>query len=112
MIVTDLGDGRAAVAALTSEQTECVVVFGADHCADCRSAKAWLTRHNVPFTMIDTSEDDAARSRAALIAGGLRNIPVLVAPDGTVLVEPTAEELAGTLAGYRRRRGSAEVRCR
>ena len=111
MIVTAHGDGRATVAALTGEQPGCVWLFGAGWCADCRRAKEWLTRHNVPFSMIDTT-NDAERARAALIAGGRPNIPVLVAPDGTVLVEPTNVELAGTLTGYRRPRGADRVRCR
>ncbi|WP_291414059.1 glutaredoxin family protein [Actinophytocola sp.] len=111
MFVTAEGDGRTAVEALTSEQAECVWLFGADWCADCRRAVEWLTRHDVPFTMIDTNDDDE-RSRAARIVGGRTNIPVLVVPDGRVLVEPTNVELAGALTSYRRRRGAAWVRCR
>jgi glutaredoxin len=112
VIVKAHGDGRAAVAALTREQPECVTFFGAAWCVDCRRAKAWLVRHNVPFTSIDTNADEEARATAELIAGGRANIPVLVAPHGTVLVEPTNMELAATLNSYRRRRGAAPVRCR
>ncbi len=112
MIVRVEGDARAAVAALTLAQPECVTMFGADWCVDCRRAKAWLTKHNVPFTTIDTSADEASRALAAVIAGGRSNIPVVVAPHGTVLVEPTDLELAATLNSYRRRRGAASVRCR
>lgn len=112
MIVRAQGDGRAAVAALTREQPECVTFFGADWCIDCRRAKAWLVRHNVPFTYVDTHADEAARATAALIAGGRSAIPVIVAPRGMVLVEPTNMELAATLNPYRRRRGAPAVRCR
>jgi len=112
MIVRVEGDGRAAVAELIGERPECVTVFGADRCADCRRAKAWLARHRVPFAEFDTDADETARARAVLVAGGRPNIPVLVAPDGLVLVEPTNRELAGALAAYRRPRGAAPARCR
>lgn len=112
MIVRVEGDGRAAVAELTNQQPECVTLFGAGWCTDCRRTTAWLTRHRVPFTIFDTDADQAARALATLVSGGRNNIPVLVAPDGTVLVEPTTRELAATLAPYRRRRGATPARCR
>ena len=40
---------------------------------------------------------------AALLSGRTK-IPVLVAPDTTVLIEPTDAELDGTLSRYRRPR--------
>lgn len=80
---------------------EQVVVFGAEWCGDCRQAKSWLRDNNVPFTDIDVEHDDEARSRAIELANGRANIPVVVLPDGSVLVEPTDAELA-TALGYRR----------
>jgi mycoredoxin len=77
--------------------SESVVLFGADWCADCRLAKAWLHDNNVPFTEVDVAHDDQARDRAVELAKGRRNIPVVVLPDGSVLVEPTEAELAGAL---------------
>lgn len=70
-----------------------VVVFGADWCADCRQAKAWLRHNNVPFTDIDVERDTEARDRAIELADGRRNIPVVLLPDGSVLVEPTDADL-------------------
>jgi glutaredoxin len=95
------GNGRARLGASTTETTDQVLLFGADWCGDCRRTKTWLRRNDVPFTVIDTDVDPDARERAAEIAGGLQNIPVVLTPDGTVLVEPTSVELATTLAGYR-----------
>lgn len=88
-----------------------VELYGADWCDDCRRVTSWLTRHNVPFDSYDTGTEEV-RARAVELAGGRTNIPVLVSPDGTVLVEPTNLELATALAGLRRRSGSAEAGCR
>jgi mycoredoxin len=74
-----------------------VVVFGADWCGDCRQAKAWLRHNNVPFTDVDVEHDSEARDRAIELAKGRRNIPVVVLPDGSVLVEPTDMDLAKAL---------------
>jgi glutaredoxin len=97
-----LGDGGS-----TADQTQ---LFGADWCGDCRRAKTWLRRHNVPFVEFDTEADPAFRVRAAEIAGGRTNIPVVVAPDGTVLVEPSDAELATTLSPHRRRHPRTDCR--
>jgi mycoredoxin len=74
-----------------------VVVFGADWCGDCRQTKAWLRSNNVPFTDIDVEHDADARDRAIDLAKGRRNIPVVLLPDGAVLVEPTDQDLASAL---------------
>ena len=74
-----------------------LVLYGADWCGDCRRAKVWLRENNVPFTEVDVENDDAARDRAIEIANGRKNIPVLVLPDGTVLIEPTNAQLAAAL---------------
>jgi len=88
-----------------------VQLYGADWCDDTRGAITWMNRHNVRFTGHDTT-DDEVRARAVELAGGRTDIPVVVAPDGTVLVEPTTAELAGALAGLRQPRRSAGSRCR
>jgi glutaredoxin len=84
-----------------TEQTQ---LFGADWCADCRRTKSWLRRHAVQFVEFDTDADPSLRERAAQLAGGLTSIPVVVTPDGTVLVEPTSVELASTLSAHGQRR--------
>jgi glutaredoxin len=103
VIVSTEGAGHT----LTTDQT---ILFGAEWCADCRQAKSWLRRHDVPFTEHDVDADPSSRARATAIAGGRSNIPVLLTPDGTVLVEPTNVELASALGAHSRRTGRS--RCR
>jgi mycoredoxin len=77
-------------------------MFGAEWCSDCRRTRAWLRRHEVPFTEFDTEGDPAVRARATELAGGRTNIPVLVTPEGSVLVEPSNTELAAALGVHGR----------
>ena len=90
-----------------TEQTQ---LYGADWCGDCRRTKSWLRRHAVQFVEFDTDADPSLRERAATLAGGRTTIPVVVTPDGTVLVEPTNVELATTLSAHGQRRGRSGCR--
>ncbi|MGW5050137.1 glutaredoxin family protein [Actinokineospora sp. NPDC004072] len=74
-----------------------VTLYGADWCGDCRRAKAWLRRADVPFTEIDVEHDAEARAKAVELAGGRTNIPVVILPSGEVLVEPTNADLERAL---------------
>ncbi|MEC3913696.1 glutaredoxin family protein [Nocardia sp. CDC160] len=74
-----------------------IVMYGADWCGDCRRAKVWFRENGVAFTEVDVERDEAARERAIEFAGGRKNIPVIVLPDGRVLIEPTNAELAAAL---------------
>ncbi|WP_040803034.1 glutaredoxin family protein [Nocardia concava] len=76
-----------------------VVMYGADWCGDCRRAKVWFRENGVAFTEINVEDDETARDRAIEIAGGRKNIPVIVLPGGQVLIEPTNADLAAALKG-------------
>ena len=69
-----------------------IKVYGADWCGDCRRAKRMLQDLGEPFVYIDVDADLDARAEAIRISGR-KNIPVIVFPEGEVLVEPTDPEL-------------------
>jgi len=78
-----------------SEQKN-IVMFGADWCGDCRRAKSVLNREGVDYEWVDTEAVDDAADRAKAISGRT-NIPVIVFPDGSHLVEPSNAELLAKL---------------
>ncbi len=71
-------------------------MYGADWCGDCRRAKRMLESTDTPYEYIDVDADLDARAEAIRISGR-RNIPVIVFPDGDVLVEPNEPELEKAL---------------
>ncbi len=73
-----------------------IVIYGADWCGDCRRAKRLLDRRGAPYRWIDV-EAEPARAEEARRIGGRPNIPVIVLPDGSVLVEPSDQELEARL---------------
>ena len=70
-----------------------LTVYGADWCRDCVRAKRWLDAAGVAYRWVDLTNDLAAKQM--LSAAGLRAIPVIMAPDGRTLVEPSNAELQG-----------------
>jgi mycoredoxin len=69
-----------------------ITVYGADWCGDCRRTKRWLEASGLEWTYVDRDADP--KIRAMLADAGYLAIPVVVIPDGTVLVEPSDATLA------------------
>lgn len=72
-------------------------VLGTTWCSDCTRSKAFLSAHHVDFEWIDIELDEAGADEVASHNGGERIVPTIVFEDGTILVEPSDEELAGAL---------------
>ncbi|BDZ47229.1 NrdH-redoxin [Naasia aerilata] len=88
------GLGRE-MTANTADKT--IVMFGADWCGDCRRSKALLDAEGIEYDYVDTEAVEDAADRARAISGRT-NIPVIVFPDGSHLVEPSNAELRAKLA--------------
>jgi glutaredoxin len=73
-----------------------IKIYGADWCGDCHRAKRMLERTGTEYRWIDVDADAAAKEDAIRLSGR-RNIPVIVFPDGEILVEPTDPELEQAL---------------
>jgi len=68
-----------------------LTVYGADWCPDCTRTKRHLAASGVPYRYVDLQRDRAAQE--LLSNAGYRAIPVVVTPDGRVLIEPSNAEL-------------------
>jgi mycoredoxin len=73
-----------------------ILMFGAEWCRDCRRSKALLDSRGVEYDYVDLESVADGADRAYAVSGRT-NIPVVVFPDGTHLVEPTDPELAAKL---------------
>jgi glutaredoxin len=78
-----------------------ILVYSAPWCPDCRTAKRFLTRHNIAFQEVDIESDPAAADEV-LRRTGKRAIPQFVIdgewvqpyrPDEGFLYEEMAERL-------------------
>jgi len=73
---------------------EPIIVYGAPWCPDCKRSKNFLGEQRVPFRFVDLEENPEAAEIVEDYNDGKRIIPTIVFPDGSILVEPSNEELA------------------
>jgi len=72
-------------------------VIGASWCPDCKRAKNFLGQHRIEFEWVDMETDPTAQAEVERINGGKRIIPTIIFPDGSILTEPSNDELAEKL---------------
>jgi mycoredoxin len=75
-----------------------IVMYATDWCGDCRMAKRWFDQHDVPYQVINIEQDDAAATYVKQVNGGRSSVPTIIFPDGSILVEPSARDLAAKFA--------------
>lgn len=88
-------------ASTLNEQTSSdqqIKMYATTWCGDCRMAKRWFDSHGISYEYINIDEDDAAAAYVLKINCGMRSVPTIVFPDGSVLVEPSPRELAAKLS--------------
>ncbi|WP_082716665.1 glutaredoxin family protein [Microterricola viridarii] len=73
-----------------------MTLFGATWCSDCRRSKALLDTLNVDYDYVDLEVEIEGADRAKAISGRT-NIPVIVFPDATHMVEPRDSDLHAKL---------------
>lgn len=73
-----------------------ITVYGADWCPDCTRTKRALDAAGADYVYRDLVAEPEAAAEAEEISGR-KNIPVVVLPDGVVLVEPSDPDLLAAL---------------
>ncbi len=74
-----------------------IVVYATDWCSDCRRAKRFLEQHNIPYRWVNIDHDKEAEQFVIKTNQGMRSVPTIICFDGTVLVEPSDQQLAQQL---------------
>lgn len=77
---------------ISSEQK--IKMYATTWCGDCRMAKRWFDARGISYDYINIEEDDNAAAYVMKVNRGMRAVPTIVFPDGSVLVEPSPRELA------------------
>src|SRR3989304_2064384 len=74
-----------------------IVVYSTVWCPDCKRAKRFFGEQRVPYVNVDIEQDAEAMAFVEKLNNGMRIIPTIVFPDGSILVEPSNAELAEKL---------------
>ena len=70
-----------------------IIVYGTSWCPQTARAKRVLTKCGTQFTWCDIEEDAAGCAYVERINRGNRSVPTILFPDGSILVEPSDDEL-------------------
>jgi glutaredoxin-like protein len=71
-----------------------IIVYATEWCSDCRRAKRFLDQHNIPYQWVNIDHDKEAEQLVIKTNQGMRSVPTIICSDGTVLVEPSDQQLA------------------
>jgi len=78
-------------------KSDSILVYSTVWCPDCKRAKRFFGEQRVPYVNIDIEQDAEAMAFVEKVNHGMRVIPTIVFPDGSILVEPSNAQLAEKL---------------
>ena len=76
---------------------EKILVYGVNWCGDCRRARQFLQQNNILINNLANETQQNGESFVIKTNKGMRSVPTIVFPDGTILIEPSNRQLAKQL---------------
>ena len=70
-----------------------IVMYTSDYCPDCWRAKRFFEANNIPYLHVRLEGNEEAIEFVIRVNNGHRSVPTIVFTDGSILVEPSTEEL-------------------
>lgn len=74
-----------------------IVIYTTEYCSDCLRAKRFFEANEIQHLRVGLEENEEATEFVIQINNGYRSVPTIVFPDGSILVEPSWEELKAKL---------------
>ena len=69
-----------------------IVMYSTTWCPDCRRSKTFLAKRKIEYNEVDIGKDRDAFAFIEKLTRRVR-IPTIIFPDGSILIEPSDEEL-------------------
>ena len=76
-----------------------IIMYTTEYCSDCLRAKKFFEANNIPHLRIGLEDNEEATNFVIRVNHGYRSVPTIVFPDGSILVEPSWEELRAKILG-------------
>ena len=70
-----------------------IVMYTTQYCPDCIRVKKFFEAYQIPHLQVGLEGNADATEFVMGVNNGYRSVPTIIFPDGSVLVEPTWEEL-------------------
>jgi glutaredoxin len=69
-------------------------MYSNEYCPDCQRARAFFETNAIPYLLVNLEENQMAVDFIMQVNHGFRCVPTIILPDGSILVEPTWEQLS------------------
>ena len=76
-----------------------ITMYAVNWCPDCRRAKFFFKRKKISYLEVNVDEDKKGAEFVKSLNNGNRTVPTILFPDGSMLVEPSTEELEAKFRG-------------
>ena len=73
--------------------TDKIVMYSTSYCPDCIRAKKFFDANKISYEVIGLEGNPEATEFVMRINNGMRSVPTIIFPDGSVLVEPSWDDL-------------------
>ncbi len=70
-----------------------IVLYSTTWCPDCKRTRAFLNEHKITYLDVDIGKDNAAMTFLEAISKQRIHIPTVIFPDGSIIIEPTEDDL-------------------
>jgi len=70
-----------------------IVMYTTEYCSDCMRAKKFFEENKIQYERIGLENNPEATKFVTQVNKGYRSVPTIVFPDGSILVEPSWDEL-------------------
>ena len=77
-----------------------ITMYGTPTCKDCVIAKRVFDELGTEYEFRNMVDDQEATEIAIKLNNGIRRIPVIQFPDGSILVEPSYDELKTKMTSF------------
>jgi mycoredoxin len=74
-----------------------IVIYATDWCWDCRRVRKYFDQNGIPYQWINIDRNKEAEQFVIQVNRGNRSVPTIVFLDGSILVEPSNQQLAQKL---------------
>lgn len=70
-----------------------IVMYATEYCSDCMRARKFFDANKIPYLRISLEGNQEATEFVMRINNGNKSVPTIIFPDGSIMVEPSWEEL-------------------
>jgi len=74
-----------------------IIIYGTNWCGDCRRTQRFLQQNDIGYHFINIDQDKDGERYVIKVNRGMRSVPTIIFPDGSILVEPSNAQLAKKL---------------